>query len=290
MLTVLAFPDAINYGFGDFVELYYDTGTGPAGTAPYVYSWSPAANILDPHATDTFAQPSATTIYTLTRVDALGAIETGSVLVTVNGAPANPPLSVEATATPSGIDLGQSSALEAVAVGGVPPLTYLWTPALGLSAPTSPTPTASPTVTTDYSVTVADAVGQTATTSVHLLVMVPEVPPAPAVVADLPAPGTRHRQPPGGASLYVTASGQVSRSNGLGPTFTVAHPTPGVYVITAAPGYGRALAAHHPALTIVADLPRSGVVRPVGAALEVRTFAPDDVPADANFALWLAPA
>jgi len=47
------------------------------------------------------------------------------------------------------------------AAGGSPPLAYLWSPACGLDDPASANPSASPTATTTYSLTVSDAAGCT---------------------------------------------------------------------------------------------------------------------------------
>ncbi|NLX13491.1 MAG: hypothetical protein GXY44_07550 [Phycisphaerales bacterium] len=54
---------------------------------------------------------------------------------------------------------GNSTMLEGSAVGAKPPYTYAWTPATGLNDPTLATPRASPTVTTEYTLTVTDSVG-----------------------------------------------------------------------------------------------------------------------------------
>ena len=58
-----------------------------------------------------------------------------------------------------------------VATTGSTNFTYSWSPAVGLSDPTSQTPTASPEFTTIYEVTVTDDNGCTATSSVPLKVI-----------------------------------------------------------------------------------------------------------------------
>jgi hypothetical protein len=50
--------------------------------------------------------------------------------------------------------------------GGAPPYTYSWSPTAGLDDPTLDQPTASPANTTTYTLTVTDALGQTATDTV----------------------------------------------------------------------------------------------------------------------------
>jgi hypothetical protein len=76
------------------------------------------------------------------------------------------PLSVVASATPSSIPVGGSSQLNASATGGTPPYSYAWTPIGGLSDPSIASPTASPSVTTQYTVVVTDSIGTTTTASV----------------------------------------------------------------------------------------------------------------------------
>ncbi|MBI4947670.1 MAG: VCBS repeat-containing protein [Bacteroidetes bacterium] len=78
-----------------------------------------------------------------------------------------PPV-VIASATSPICSVGQSSNLSATGYGGVPPYTYSWTPAFGLSCPTCSTTTASPNNTTNYFVTVTDAVICSSTVPVNV--------------------------------------------------------------------------------------------------------------------------
>jgi hypothetical protein len=57
------------------------------------------------------------------------------------------------------IVVGESTRLEGETTGGAPPYTFNWTPADRLVGATTLTPTASPTVTTEYTLTVTDANG-----------------------------------------------------------------------------------------------------------------------------------
>ncbi|MCD4736039.1 MAG: T9SS type A sorting domain-containing protein, partial [Bacteroidales bacterium] len=85
-------------------------------------------------------------------------------------------LTVNASATPAEICEGETSQLFAFASGGSGNYTFEWTPQTGLSDPNALDPTASPTATTNYSVTVDDG-NTTATSSVTLTVNpVPETP------------------------------------------------------------------------------------------------------------------
>ncbi len=54
------------------------------------------------------------------------------------------------------------------ASGGMPPFTYLWTPASGLSNPTLPNPKASPTDNTTYTLKVTDDTGAVKTNAVNI--------------------------------------------------------------------------------------------------------------------------
>jgi len=65
---------------------------------------------------------------------------------------------------------GGSTVLLSNAVGGVPPLTFAWSPATGLNNALIPNPTASPSITTIYTVTATDALGNIAVGSVEVLV------------------------------------------------------------------------------------------------------------------------
>ena len=65
---------------------------------------------------------------------------------------------------------GQSAVLPASASGGAEPYVCAWSPTAGLDDPTLLQPTASPSVTTVYSLTVTDALGQTAQDAVTVAV------------------------------------------------------------------------------------------------------------------------
>ena len=79
-------------------------------------------------------------------------------------------LSVTATASPNTIPNGSSSTLTATASGGNGSYTYSWTPTTGLSNSHVQSPTASPSATTTYEVTVSSN-GQSATANVTVNVV-----------------------------------------------------------------------------------------------------------------------
>jgi hypothetical protein len=69
----------------------------------------------------------------------------------------NPPLMFEnISAYPQHIVAGEQSQLSAMATGGGENLTFTWSPAESLNDPTIPTPVASPSVTTEYTLEISD--------------------------------------------------------------------------------------------------------------------------------------
>jgi hypothetical protein len=79
-------------------------------------------------------------------------------------------LLANATAVPGSICEGSSSQLNANPSGGVFPYTFTWSPPESLSDPSLENPVADPTVTTNYSVTVTDALGTTVSDDVTVSV------------------------------------------------------------------------------------------------------------------------
>ncbi len=118
------------------------------------YSWSSGGT----SATETVS-PTTTTTYTVT-VSNGGCTDTATITVNVNP---NPTANAGADVT---INYGSSTQL--IATGGN---TYSWTPTTGLDNPNVADPTASPTVTTMYIVTVTDSNGCTALDSVLVTVI-----------------------------------------------------------------------------------------------------------------------
>ena len=111
------------------------------------YTWSPATGLSATDIPNPTACPTETTTYTLEVVGSDGCIATETLTVTVEEVP----ITVGANAD---ICLGESASLSAG--GGV---AYLWSPTAGLNDPTLANPTASPSVTTTYTVTVTTANG-----------------------------------------------------------------------------------------------------------------------------------
>ncbi len=132
------------------------------GTGPYVYTWSPATGLSDATVANPTANPTTTTEYTLTVTDSASptpAEASDTVTVTYS----EPPLVANA-----GADKDLSPSMPSAQIGGspaaldgTPPYTYSWSPATGLSDPTVANPTASPTTTTEYTLTVTDSASPT---------------------------------------------------------------------------------------------------------------------------------
>ncbi|MFI5150108.1 MAG: PKD domain-containing protein [Bacteroidia bacterium] len=144
------------------------TATGSGGTPAYTYSWTNAGNpVTSP------VSPVVTTTYTVTVTDSKGCVSAPQTdIVKVN-----PPLAITVTGTAS-VCGGGSTPLNANATGGNGSYTYSWTPPTGLSSTTISNPNASPTVTTTYTVAVADNCG----TTPHDTIVTVTVRPAPAPV------------------------------------------------------------------------------------------------------------
>ncbi len=173
-VTVTVAPElVVNAGSDQTITLGSSTslqGSVTGGITPYSIVWSPseglsATNILLP-----VANPSVTTTYTLTVTDNLGKVASDTVVITVTN-----PFFVNA-----GSDVviapGESVTLTANVTGGTAPLAYLWTPGTGLSSANVANPVATPSVTTDYTVTVTDSASRTASDTVRITVVTPSTP------------------------------------------------------------------------------------------------------------------
>jgi len=160
-------PDRTIYS-GQSVTL---RGQADGGLAPYTWSWSPATGLSSTTAKEPTARPIATTTYTLTARDSQGAVMTDTVVVTVLPTTAT---TLRASAGGDQVLLeGQSATLSGYASGGLPPYTYAWSPATGLSATNVARPVASPAYNTVYTLTVTDSRGATTDDTVLVEVFEP---------------------------------------------------------------------------------------------------------------------
>jgi gliding motility-associated-like protein len=125
------------------------TSVGNGGTPVYNYAWT-----LNGTPSPVHVCPTASTTYTVICTDAHGCASTAPLTISVN-----PALEVIASGAKK-ICPGSSTVLNAIGSGGNGgPYTYLWAPPTGLSSTTVANPTASPTVTTTYTVIVSDNCG-----------------------------------------------------------------------------------------------------------------------------------
>lgn len=145
------------------------SGSATGGSGNYSYSWSPAADLVDPNVQNpTTVNLSASTVFSLVVTDLTTSCVSAASTVTVfvTGAA----LSADATATPDVLCLGDTTWLNANAAGGSGLYTYSWTsnPAGFTSAIANPW--AVPTVTTTYYVQVDDGVKTLVEDSVTVVV------------------------------------------------------------------------------------------------------------------------
>ncbi len=124
------------------------TLNGNGGSAEDIYLWSPSLGLSDPNIANPVASPTTTTAYTLTTYDTLGCPAYSAVLVTVNPLP-----NINAGANEAICVDGQ---IELEATGGV---SYVWTPAIGLSNPNIANPICTVDDETIYTVTGTDVNG-----------------------------------------------------------------------------------------------------------------------------------
>jgi len=110
------------------------------GSPPYRYTWQPQAGLSNPSSTVTGvtrASPDTSTLYVLTVIDSLGAVERDSVLIRVSACPTVAPMD-----TIRVCDAVGSFSLRPVVTGVPIGSSCLWSPATYLSDPTSWNPMA----------------------------------------------------------------------------------------------------------------------------------------------------
>ncbi|MDP1816062.1 MAG: SdrD B-like domain-containing protein [Leadbetterella sp.] len=192
------------------------------------YTWSPSAGLSSGNISNPIANPTATTVYVLTKTNlANGFIAVDSVTVTVETTVPIVSAGLDFTKTcvtnPTGALIGEVNDISS---------SYLWSPTNGLTESTISNPLANPSVSTTYIVTKTHLnSGCTAIDSVT--VTVDTVPPAPAISGTdtLTCALT---------TVTRTASGGVSYawSNGLGNNAIANISAPGTYTVTVTAGNG----------------------------------------------------
>ncbi len=181
----------------DSVQLV--AGTGVA------YSWNNGASLTDTAAANPFAFPTTTTTYIVQIFHASGCADPDTVTVNVN------PLPIVTALPDTAICIGDGFTLRAT--GGV---NYSWSPTTGLVNPNTASPTATPTVTTDYVVTVTDT-----NTCVNTDTATVVVNPLPNVFAGNDTTNCEHQ----GVQLTATGAATYSWSPATGLSATnIANP------------------------------------------------------------------
>ncbi|MBK7181762.1 MAG: gliding motility-associated C-terminal domain-containing protein [Bacteroidetes bacterium] len=118
------------------------------------YTWAPATGLSATTGASPFANPAATTTYTVTGTSALGCTNTATVTVTVS-----PSASLSTSQVNVSCFGGSNGSATVNPVGGATPYTFAWTPSGGTAA------TASGLIAGTYTVTVTTANGCTSTTT-----------------------------------------------------------------------------------------------------------------------------
>ena len=120
-----------------------------SATGANSYQWSPAGSLSSATSSNPNATPVVNTTYTVIGSDNICFFDTSSIQVFVN------PLPTLSAGNDSLIYQGQTITLNASGGNGI----YSWSPSSGLSCSSCATPTAAPTTTTTYYVTLTDANG-----------------------------------------------------------------------------------------------------------------------------------
>jgi len=183
------------------------------------YAWTPAGSLSNANVANPTATPSVTTTYTVTATDANGCTDTDDVTITIVPAPT--------------LDAGQDANIcegDVVQLNALGTGAFAWTPALGLSSTSIADPTATPTITTVYYVTLTDANSCTSTDSV--IVDVDPIPvadfPDPTAVCD-GSPVQFNDNSTGTITDYIWDFGD--GQGGTGPNPTHIYPSVGVYTV-----------------------------------------------------------
>jgi len=146
---------------GDSVQLF------ASGAATYVWTSFGGSPLSCDSCPDPWAQGPANSSfansYFVTGTSSYGCTSSAFVSVTSHPGP-----TVTASTSQDSLCYGHSANLNAIGVGGN--ITYNWAPASGLSCTNCPSPVATPTVPTMYTVTVTDSSGCTGRDSVHIYV------------------------------------------------------------------------------------------------------------------------
>ncbi|MBK8910128.1 MAG: choice-of-anchor D domain-containing protein [Chlorobi bacterium] len=138
------------------------------GVPPITYRWSPSLGLSDTAARTPLAAPDSTTSYVVAVTSSNGCIWRDTVTLTVAPQPT-------VDAGPSRSICADSSTVLSPMIAGRTPAAIQWTPSSSLSCADCQNPTARPTATTTYRVTITDSSGCTAVDSVEVRVLRPQL-------------------------------------------------------------------------------------------------------------------
>ena len=144
--------------------VFLDAQINLQDTGQCTYSWSPAFGLDDPNSQLTYARPTVSRDYELI-VNCLGCnSDVDAVSVEVNSAPTAFFDRPEYYAC----EFAQGAQVNTTTIGGTGNVSYNWTPQTNVSTPNGPNPTISPTVPTEYALTITDQNGCSDTNRVNV--------------------------------------------------------------------------------------------------------------------------
>ncbi|OQP68594.1 T9SS type A sorting domain-containing protein [Niastella populi] len=175
---------------------------GVASQAGFTYSWAPTTGLNDAAISNPTANPSSTTVYTVTKTNtSSGCSHTDQVTVTVNN---------EAVVANAGDDFTKTCTSNAsgkqIGVAPEAGFSYAWSPATGLSDAAISNPTADPSSTTVYTVTKTNTSSGCSNTDNVTVTVNTNAPDAPGVCIVQP-------------SLCGPATGSVTITSPLGANY-----------------------------------------------------------------------
>lgn len=138
--------------------------TAFGGIGPYIYSWSPSSGLNSNNVSNPIATASSTATYTLSVTDSRGINKTNTVTINILSVPVASAGSTQTICPGASVSLGGSP----TGSGGASPYRYFWSPVDSLNYDTIANPTATPTFTTPYTVTVMDTNNCYASSSVTI--------------------------------------------------------------------------------------------------------------------------
>ncbi|MFM9985896.1 MAG: gliding motility-associated C-terminal domain-containing protein [Flavobacteriales bacterium] len=127
------------------------------------YVWSPATDLSNPLVANPFATPNTTAVYTVTGTSSFGCVSSDDIVLTIMPEP-------ELETTPAE-PICPGETVDLIATGSIG--TYLWSPSWGIANPDIAITTASPSITTTYTVTLTDVCSQVLTSTVLVEVDTP---------------------------------------------------------------------------------------------------------------------